>query len=99
MAPGIDASLSLNGFFAKTSKNTTVNDHSTLVLNHTSVTKDFDTLKFEAAASKQLVLRRHLPLEAEARHRRHPTVRAGLPLARRGDRERRPAEVLVRDAE
>ena len=56
MAPGIDASLFLNGFFAETSKNTTVNDHSTLVLNHTSVTKDSDTLRFEAAASQQLAL-------------------------------------------
>ena len=55
MAPGIDASLFLNNF-SKTSKNTTVNDHSTLVLNHTSVTKDFDTIKFEAAASQQLAL-------------------------------------------
>ena len=55
MAPGIDAFLFLSAF-SKPSKNTTVNDHSALVLNHTSVTKDFDTIKFEAAASQQLAL-------------------------------------------
>lgn len=55
MAPGIDAFLFLSAF-TRASKNTTVNDHSTLVLNHTSVTKDFDSLRFEAAASQQLAL-------------------------------------------
>ncbi|OCL03932.1 hypothetical protein AOQ84DRAFT_133773 [Glonium stellatum] len=55
MAPGINTSL-FPGDFAKTSKSTTTSDRSTLVLDHTSVTKDFDALKFEAAASKQLVL-------------------------------------------